>query len=78
MKKIAELTLLLLIVLSPLIPVKAAEFNPHNIISDSEMEELDSLSQDSIQRFLESKNSFLAKFTQVVNGVRKSAAQIIF
>lgn len=78
MSKVLSIILLIVFLLTPLTKLHAAEFNPHNIISDSELEEFDALSQDSIQRFLESKGSFLAKFTQVVNGVRKSAAQIIF
>lgn len=78
MKKITLPTLLLIIILTPLAPVYSAEFNPHNIISDFEMEEFDSLSQDSIQRFLESKGSYLAKYTQVMNGTVKKASQIIF
>jgi len=78
MKKIAVLILLLVTILAPGTPVQAAEFNPHNIISDSELEEIDALSLDAIQRFLESKGSYLAKYTQVVKGVSKSAAQIIF
>ncbi len=78
MKKTITLTLLLLTILTPLAPVYASEFNPHNIISDFELEEYDSLSVDSIQRFLESKGSFLAKYKQTVSGVAKTAAQIIF
>lgn len=59
-------------------PLQAAEFNANNIISDYELEDYNSLSQDSVQRFLESKHSFLAKFTQVINDIRKPASQIIF
>ena len=75
MKKQISTILLLLLVAQPL---QAANFNPNNIISDTELEEYNSLSEDSIQRFLESKDSFLAKFTQVVNGVRKKASKIIW
>lgn len=75
-RKIIALTLILLFFLSS--QANAAVFNPNYIISDYELEDYSSLSRDSIQRFLESKNSFLSKFTEVVNGTRKSAAQIIF
>jgi hypothetical protein len=75
MKKIIAITLLLL---APLTSIQAAEFNANNIISDFELEEYTSLSQDAIQRFLESKGSFLAKFTEVIDNVRKQASQIIF
>lgn len=56
----------------------AASFNPNYIIDDSELEDASALSQKAIQRFLESKGSFLAKFTQVIKGLRKTASQIIF
>jgi len=59
-------------------PALAAQFNPNNIISDAELEDYASLSQDTIQRFLESKGSFLSQFTEVVDGKRKPASQIIF
>lgn len=66
------------LLLAPLDAALGASFNPNFIISDFELEDRDSLSQDAIQRFLESKGSFLAQFTEVVNGVRKPASQIIF
>src|SRR3989338_1535591 len=78
MKKALIFILLTSLVLVQSSVVHAAEFNPHYIISDFEMEEIDSLSPDSIQRFLESKGSYLAKYTQMVNGVKKTASQIIF
>ena len=77
-RKIASALIFLSTIFTPLYPVLAAEFNPHNIISDFELEEYDSLSVDSIQRFLESKGSYLAKYKQTVNGAVKTAAQIIF
>ena len=77
-RKISIVLVLVSIILSPLAPAFASEFNPHNIISDFELEELDSLSVDSIERFLASKGSYLAKYKQTVNGVEKTAAQIIF
>lgn len=70
--------LITLLVLIPLTPVKAGEFNANNIISDFELEDYSSLSETAIQRFLESKRSFLAQFSQVINGVRKTGSQIIF
>jgi len=63
-------------ILSPV--AHAGSFNMHNILSDYELEDYASLSQNGIQRFLEQKNSFLAHFTEVVNGVRKSASEIIY
>ncbi len=56
----------------------AASFNANYIISDYELEDYFSLSFASIQRFLESKKSFLSKYEENVNGVKKTAAQIIF
>ncbi|MBU2575676.1 hypothetical protein KKF64_01135 [Patescibacteria group bacterium] len=75
MKQILISILLLLVTAQPL---RAAEFNANNIISDYELENYTSLSENSIQRFLESKGSFLAEFTEVVNKIRKPASQIIF
>ncbi|OIO49010.1 MAG: hypothetical protein AUJ34_01970 [Parcubacteria group bacterium CG1_02_41_12] len=75
MKQILTSILLLAITAQPL---QAAQFNANNIISDYELEDYTSLSQDSVQRFLESKGSFLARFTEVINNVRKTAAQIIY
>ena len=59
-------------------PAGAAQFNANNILSDYELEDHASLSQDAVQRFLESKESFLSKFTDVVKGAAKTASQIIF
>jgi len=59
-------------------PANAGNFNANNIISDYELEDYTSLSEDSVQRFLESKSSFLAGFTHVVDGIRKTASKIIF
>ena len=73
-----QILITILLILIPSASIQAANFNPNNIISDTELEEYTSLSQDSIQRFLESKHSFLAKFTEVIDGVRKQASQIIF
>jgi len=73
-----QILITILLILIPTASIQAASFNPNNIISDTELEEYTSLSQDSIQRFLVSKGSFLAKFTEVIDGVRKQASQIIF
>ncbi len=78
MKQILSLALLCSLVLAPLDRAVGASFNPNFIISDFELEDSSSLSQDAIQRFLEEKGSFLAQFTDVVSGGRKSASQIIF
>ncbi len=77
-KNTTHLILIVSFLLVPFSSARAAEFNPNNIISDYELEDVDSLSQEAIQRFLEQKGSFLAQFTEVVNGVRKPAAKIIY
>jgi len=59
-------------------PANAAVFNANNIISNYELEDYACLSKDSIQRFLESKGSFLSQFSEVISGIRKTASQIIF
>ena len=76
------LVLLLFLVFSP--TAKAVEidpeFNPENIISDSEMLDYDSMNLNDIQRFLEKKNSYLATYRTVnAHGTPdKSAAEIIY
>ena len=78
MKHMLSILILASLILAPLDQTAAASFNPNFIISDVELEDASSLSQDAIQRFLEQKGSFLARFTEVVNSVRKPASQIIF
>ncbi|MBI2050658.1 MAG: hypothetical protein HYT31_02535 [Parcubacteria group bacterium] len=78
MKRALTIIILTAFLLSPFDGVLAASFNPNFIISDTELEDVDSLSQDAIQRFLESKGSFLARFTEVTNNIRKPASQIIY
>jgi len=56
-----------------------AEFNPHFIISDQEMRDLGSWTRDDVQKFLDSKGSYLRKFTDVdIDGTTKTAADIIY
>lgn len=59
-------------------PISAQNFNPHNVILDSELFDKDSMSQASIQQFLVRKNSVLARYIQNINGQNKNAAQIIW
>ncbi|HRY63086.1 MAG TPA: hypothetical protein P5267_00550 [Patescibacteria group bacterium] len=53
-----------------------AQFNPHFIIADEELTDYDSMSLDQIQKFLEEKNSPLAKYVDPL--VRMTASQIIY
>ncbi|OJI06490.1 hypothetical protein BK004_03405 [bacterium CG10_46_32] len=78
MKQILSSLILASLILAPFNAVRAASFNANYIISDAELEDFSSLSQDAIQRFLEQKGSYLARFTQIVNGIPKPASQIIF
>lgn len=78
MKQICVSLILASLLLARSDGVFAASFNPNYIISDPELEDFASLSQDAIQRFLEQKGSFLAQFTEVVNNTRKPASQIIY
>lgn len=76
--------LLLFTIIASSLPAKAQDldplFNPSNIISDSEMLDTRSLSISEIQSFLESKNSYLAKYktTNAYGTPDKSAAEIIY
>ncbi len=78
MKKIIFILLVFALLAMPYSNVFGAQFNPNYIISDYELEDYNSLSEEAIQRFLESKGSFLAIFTEVVKGERKTASKIIF
>lgn len=54
-------------------------FNPHNIIEDSELLNYDSMNLADIQRFLQNKGSYLANYSTLnTYGVQKSAAEIIY
>ena len=83
-QKSSVIFLLLLLFLSFSPNARAAtidpEFNPENIINDSEMLDYDSMDLDDIQRFLEKKNSFLATYrtTNAHGTPNKSAAEIIY
>jgi hypothetical protein len=56
-----------------------AEYNPNNIISNSEMLDVYSLSLEEIQGFLSEKGSYLANYiTSNAYGEIKSAAEIIY
>ena len=76
--------LMLFVLTVSVLPVSAQDldptFVPSNIISDSEMLDVRSLSVAEIQSFLESKNSYLAKYktTNAYGTENKSAAEIIY
>lgn len=69
--------LTLFILLSPL-NAFARTFNPHNIITDEELNDYDSLSKTAIQIFLEKEKSILASYTQTVEGKNLTAAEMIW
>ncbi|MFZ4648050.1 MAG: hypothetical protein ACOYMB_00240 [Patescibacteria group bacterium] len=57
-----------------------AEFNPENIISDSELLDYNSMGLTDIQNFLNKKNSYLANYRTINSHgtIDKSAAEIIY
>lgn len=71
--------LVLVSLLSPITKVFAqAEFNPNFILSDKELFDVGSWTTNDIQKFLESKGSYLSKYqTTDIDGVQKTAAEII-
>lgn len=81
LKTLAPSVLFLLLLV---IPVQAQttidpNFNPNNIISDSDLYDYSSMSLAEIQNFLASKGSFLANYqTLNTHGTLKSAAEIIY
>lgn len=59
--------------------VKAATFDPSNIISDEEILDYNSMSLNDIQNFLVSKSSFLASYSCLdAYGVSRKASEIIY
>lgn len=64
---------------APSITKAQADFNPNFIISDQEMQDYQTWNRTNVQDFLVAKGSFLSQYqTTDVNGVTKSAADIIF
>lgn len=76
------LTFVLLSGLFLYVPVKVlaqVEFNPQFIISDEEMQSTGNWTKDDVRKFLQDKGSYLATLVaEDVNGVLKSAAEIIY
>lgn len=70
--------LLLLSAFAPLMFARAFSFNPENIITDFDLKDKDSMSLRAIQAFLEKHDSVLKNYSDTVNGVAKSAAEIIY
>src|SRR3989338_10529296 len=58
--------------------ISAQTFDPDNIITDNDLFNKNSMSKTAIQRFLEKKNSVLARYGQVVNGQDKKASEMIW
>ncbi len=59
--------------------VTTADFNPHFIISDPELQDYNNWTSGDIQNFLDSKGSYLRQYKAPdVKGVEKSAAEIIY
>lgn len=57
----------------------ATEFNPAYILSDSELQDCNSLSKTDIQKFLDARGSYLCNYqTEDENGIAKTAAEIIY
>lgn len=53
-------------------------FDPHNIFTDTELRDKDSISKTAIQVFLEREGSVLRNYQQNVNGENKTATQMIW
>ena len=72
--------LVFLALLIPYFPAHSqSEFNPNFIISDEEMQSTVNWAADDIQKFLESKGSYLAAFfAEDIDGIFKRASEIIY
>lgn len=76
--KLGMTVLAFFVVSSTAAPVSARTFNPHNIITDAELLNKNSLSKTAIQKFLERENSVLARYSQIVNGQTKKTSEMIW
>lgn len=80
-KKILSLTLTLIFILTPSL-VKAEidpNFNPNNILTNSQMINCESMTLEDIQNFLEEKGSYLANYRTInTHGSVKKASEIIY
>ena len=64
---------------SPVFATAEADFNPHFIISDLELQDARSWARDDVQKFLDSKDSYLRNLqTEDASGTIKTAADIIY
>jgi hypothetical protein len=84
LKKISVSSIILLSLLASASSALAAEpdpnFNPSHIISDAEILDYNSMTKDEIQAFLESRGSYLARYSMANpnTGVMETAAEIIY
>ncbi|MBI2484258.1 hypothetical protein HYV71_03685 [Candidatus Uhrbacteria bacterium] len=82
MKRIARHIIIGILIFSFLLPAQttfALTFQPNAILSDEEFFDANSMDADSIQRFLERRESALATYTaRDIDGVTKRAADIIW
>jgi hypothetical protein len=82
--KNTKITIILLLLLAAPFPSLAQtsvdpDFNPNNIITDSDFLDYNSMSLSDIQSFLEKEGSYLATYqTTNAHGTVKSAAEIIY
>jgi hypothetical protein len=79
-KTICIISLISILLISfPAPPVRAAEFDPSYIISDSDLNDYLSMTTTDIQKFLEKKAGTLAKYMAADNsGITRTAAEIIY
>ncbi len=77
--KIAIFFVLVGIIADPLLVVAQADFNPHFIISDQELQDLGTWTRADVQKFLDSKGSYLRTLqTENASGTPKLASDIIY
>ena len=67
-----------IVILTPFSLVNAFNFDPANIITDFELKDKNSMSQNAIQAFLNKHNSVLKDLIFDASGTQKTAAEIIY
>lgn len=70
--------LLALLIITLPAPMLGRTFDPNNIITDEELSDKNSLSIAAIQNFLEQKNSVLKNYSQIIDGKKMLASEMIW
>ncbi|MBU0649241.1 hypothetical protein KJ969_04060, partial [Patescibacteria group bacterium] len=78
-QKILNIFTIISLILLPMSPALAIDFNPNYVLSDDDLTDFDSMDAQAIQGFLGRKGGYLASYeTEDTDGVVRKAADIIY